>query len=117
MKNAASKWYNYVIALVGLGIIAAIAIIPYFAYSDSENWPLGYIKNVFLFAGVVVFFIGFVIQDIFRARARHATKNWADKLPKETTDKAWAIFFPFFSIGILSVIAGSVMTLIERAIA
>lgn len=117
MKNAAKKWYYYVISLVALAIIAGIAIIPYFAYSDSSKWPLAYIKNVFLFAGVVVFFIGFVIQDIYRARYRRQSKNWADKLPQEISDKAWNIFFPFFTSGILSVIAGAVATLIEYSIA
>ena len=113
MKNAAKKWYLYVIALAIVVIIAIIAVVPYLVGS----WAFTLIKDIFLFSGIVVFLVGFIIQDIYRARNRRETKNWAGKLPKEVTDKAWNIFYPFFLSGILSVVVGGVFTIIERFVA
>lgn len=109
MKKAFTKWYNYVIA-VGLNcIVACIAVIPYFVLSDSKKWPGTYMSYVFLFAGVVLFGVGFIIQDIYRARTRHKTKNWNNPLDEANLNTAWAIFCPMFVAGILAVIIGAIL--------
>ena len=88
MKNALLNWKNILIGTAIVVVIACVAIIPYFVISDSAVWPISYISYVFLFSGVVAFFIGFVIQDIYRARLRHKTKNWNNPLPKDKISKA-----------------------------
>lgn len=114
MKNALLNWKNILIGTAIVVVIACVAIIPYFAISDSAIWPISYISYVFLFSGVVVFFIGFVIQDIYRARLRHKTKNWNNPLPKDKISKAWNIFAPFFLSGITSVVIGSICSIFLR---
>ena len=114
MKNALLNWKNILIGTAIVVVIACVAIIPYFVISDSAVWPISYISYVFLFSGVVVFFIGFVIQDIYRARLRHKTKNWNNPLPKDKISKAWNISAPFFLSGITSVVVGSICSIFLR---
>ena len=110
MKKAFSRWYNYVIGIIGVSIVSCIAIIPYFTISDSSKWPYENIRNVYLFSAVVLFGIGFIIQDLFRARHRHKTKNWADPLPEQILDTAWAIFVPFIVSAFFSLILGVIFS-------
>lgn len=111
MKKAFKRWYNYIIALVLVGIVSLIAIIPYFAISDSAVWPVTYISYVFLFSGVVIFGVGFIIQDIYRARIRHKTKNWNNPLEEENLNTAWSIFAPAILGGVLSLLIGAICSI------
>lgn len=114
MKKAFKTWYNYIIAL-GLDIIVAcIAIIPYFVLSDSAKWPGTFISYTFMFSGIVIFGVGFVIQDIYRARIRHKTKNWNNPLEPVNNNTAWAIFSPAFIGGIASLIIGAIVYLFVK---
>lgn len=108
MKRAFKRWYNYVIALGLVGIVSMIAIIPYFVLADSNKWPVSFISYTYLFAGVVIFGVGFIIQDLYRARIRHVTKNWNNPLEIKNLNVAWAIFCPAFVGGLLSVIVGAI---------
>lgn len=110
MKKAFTKWYNYLLALGILIVISCIAIIPYFVFLDDSKWPIKFISYVYLFAGVVVFGIGFIIQDIYRAKIRHKTKNWNNPLPDEKVNTAWAIFCPMFTAGLLSLLVGGILS-------
>ncbi len=112
MKKAFKHWYNYLIALLIVLIIALIAIIPYFALNDSAKWPISYIYYVFLFSGVVVFGLGFIVQDIYRARIRHKTKNWNNPLEEENLNTAWAIFAPALLGGLTSILIGAICSII-----
>lgn len=111
MKKAFSKWYNYLIAIVINGIIACIGIIPYFVLNDSAKWKVEFISYTFLFSGVVVFGVGFIIQDVYRARTRHKTKNWNDNLPEENLNTAWAIFCPMMVAGLLAILIGAITSI------
>ena len=111
MKKAFKHWYNYLIALLIVLIIALIAIIPYFALNDSAKWPISYIYYVFLFSGVVVFGLGFIVQDIYRARIRHKTKNWNNPLEEENLNTAWAIFAPALLGGLTSILIGAICSI------
>lgn len=88
-----------------------IAIIPYFAFNDSAIWPKSYIYNVFLFAGVVVFGLGFIVQDLYRARIRHKTKNWNNPLDEQNLNTAWAIFAPALLSGLSSILIGAICSI------
>lgn len=111
MKKAFKSWYNYLIALALLLIISCIAIIPYFAFLDDAKWPRQYISYVFLFAGVVVFGVGFIIQDLYRARIRHKTKNWNNPLEEKNLETAWAIFAPLLLAGLSSILIGGISSI------
>lgn len=112
MKKAFKTWYNYLIAIGLLAIISCIAIIPYFALSDASKWPANYIFYTYMFAGIVVFGVGFIIQDIYRARIRHKTKNWNNPLPDTNIETAWKIFCPLFLSGLTSIAVGLIYSLI-----
>lgn len=116
MKKAFCSWYNYVIALVLTAIAAGIGFIPYFALNDASKWPKEYIFYVFLFAGCVILLVGFVIQDLYRARCRHKTKNWNNPLPEEVVEKAWKIMCPALLAGLTCVAAGIIATFIIQNI-
>ncbi len=108
MKKALKTWYLYVIG-VGLAIVVAcIAIIPYFVIHDSAVWPFQYISYIFFFSAVVTFGVSFIVQDLYRARIRHKTKNWADKLPDQNLAVAWRIFLPGIVCAIICIIVGIV---------
>ena len=106
MKRAFTRYYTYLIGVALATIPTCIAIISYFAISDTAVWPYEYIKYTFLFSTVVLFGIGFIIQDLYRARIRHKTKNWAEKLPEQNLDTAWSIFSPFIIASIITLILG-----------
>ncbi|MCQ2793216.1 MAG: hypothetical protein MJ221_02160 [Bacilli bacterium] len=111
MKKAFTRWYNYLIALLLAGVAGAIGIIPYFVNNDSSKWPIEYISYVFLFSGVVIFGVGFIIQDVYRARIRHKTKNWNNPLEQANINTAWAIFCPMFVGGLLCLLIGAVCSI------
>lgn len=109
MKKSYCTWYNYLFVLAGLGIVVAANLIPYFAINNPNQYPTRFICYGFLFAGVVLFGVGFIWQDLFRGWQRHKIKDWDNELPQEIKDKAWSIFMPFFTSGIISLLAGAIM--------
>lgn len=111
MKKAFKTWYNYLIALGLVVIVALIAVIPYFVNLDDAIWPKQFISYVFLFSGIVIFGIGFIIQDIYRARIRHKTKNWNNPLEDKNLETAWAIFCPALLGGLTSLLIGAILSI------
>lgn len=106
MKNALSKWYNYLFAF-GLVVIAAvIAIVPYFVIKDSNIWPKVYISYISMFSAVVYAGGGFIAQDIYRAIQRKKTNNWDYPLEDKYINNAWAIFLPFLLAGAVLLLSG-----------
>lgn len=116
MKKAFKLWYTYVIALAIVIVICAIAIIPricvVFLGSQIE-WNSNLPFTIIMVSGVLLILIGFVSQDILRARVRHKTKNWDGKLDDVTIFKAWKIFAPFLLSGALLLIIGSILSLFK----
>lgn len=106
MKRAFTRYYTYLIGIALATIPVCVAIIPYFANSDAEKWPYENIRYVLLFSTVVLFGVGFIIQDLYRAKIRHQTKNWVEKLPEQNLDTAWSIFSPFIIASIITLIFG-----------
>ena len=110
MKNAFKKWYLYLIG-AGLGlIISCIAIIPHIVFLNVPNsgveWPIQFVGYCYFFSAVVCFGVGFIWQDIYRAKTRHKTKNWNDKLPDQVLESAWTIFVPFIVGALIALIGG-----------
>lgn len=114
MKNALKKWYSYLIAVGLCGIAATVAMVPYFSLEDKTVWPRVYISYVLLFAGVVFAGIGFIVQDIFRAFRRKATKNWDYPLEQKDINRAWLIYLPCLLSGLICFIAGLISYLFLR---
>lgn len=106
MKNAITKWFNYLIGLGLIGIVLIVALVPYFAIDNKEIWPKVFISYVCLFSAVVYIGGGFITQDIYRAFQRKKTKNWDYPLEQVYVNQAWRIFFPFLFAGIVLLIAG-----------
>ena len=106
MKNALCKWYNYLIAVGLIGVVAIVAIVPYFAIKDPNIWPRVYISYVSLFSAVIYVGGGFIAQDIYRAFQRKKTKNWDYPLEQKYIDKAWLIFLPFLLAAVVLLISG-----------
>ena len=115
MKNAFSKWYNYLLALFGDGLVTLIALLIYFLTNNETLFPKRYIAYVFLFAGVVLIGVGFIIQDVYRGITRHKINDWDNPLEEKYLNKAWAIFMPMFVAGILSIIAGGILVIVFKA--
>lgn len=111
MNKAFTRYYNYLFGIAITGVIALVAILPYFLIKNLEVWPFDYVRNVSLFGGIVVFGLGFVIQDFYRAYHRKKTNNWSEPLPPQIVDKAWAIFCPFVIGGVLALIMGAVFAI------
>lgn len=114
MKKAFTTWYNYIFTIIGLGIVSTVAIVPYFGLNDSTKWPTSYISYVYLFGGVILFGVGFIWQDLYRGLIRKRINNWETNLPQEYVDKAWRIFHPFFTSGILSVLTGIIQLVLFK---
>lgn len=94
MKTALKTWYLYVI---GLSVAILTILIPFIIYIAIHNLSVFARANltyIYLFGAVVTFGICFIIQDLYRARIRHKTKNWNDKLPEQNLVVAWKIFWP-----------------------
>lgn len=113
MKNASTKWYNYVFAVLVLGAIFCAGFLPY-KLINGEGWPVKYVYYTILFGGVAVTLIGFIAQDIYRAVIRHRINDWDNKLDQKYVDKAWAIFYPMFISGLISVVVGIALNLIFK---
>ncbi len=114
MKKAFKTWHVYLIALGLLGVVTIVALVPYFAINDSSFWPRQYISYVYLFSGVVIFGIGFIVQDLYRGRIRQKTKNWNNPLEENYLVVAWKIFSPAFISGILSILTGLISYIFLR---
>lgn len=110
MKNAAKKWWNYLIILAIVGIIFISGYLPFKNLSD-EVWPFNYMVYFFIFAGIAVALIGFIAQDIYRGVIRHRINDWDNNLDKSYLDKAWLIFFPLLFSGLIVFISGIVMNI------
>ena len=111
MKKAFTTWYNY---LIGIGIalvIAAGVVIPYFAIADTAKYNLAQASMLMIFIGIVVFGLGFIIQDLYRAGIRHKTKNWNNPLDEQHLNFAWAIFCPTLLGGLTAVLAGGILSI------
>lgn len=109
MKYALKKWWNYLLGLLGYVIAGLVAILPRILLIKNVytyKWPKEWVSYIFFFAGVVYSLVGFIIQDVYRARIRQLTNNWDYDLPDENLNKAWMIFLPFLLAGLLSFVTG-----------
>jgi len=110
MKYALKKWWNYLIGFGGYLIAATIAILPrvllYKGIEISYKWPKEWMSYTLIFAGVVLTLVGFIIQDIYRAKTRQKINDWDNDLPDENLNVAWMIFLPFLVAAALSFITG-----------
>lgn len=113
MKNAIKKWYNYIFALLGIAFLVGLALGLFFTIGEP-NWPLKYSFFFMIFGGVTFVLVGFIIQDLFRGWNRHKLHDWDNPLPDEIVNKAWAIYFPLFSSGLLTFLAGLIAFLITK---
>lgn len=112
MKTVLKEKLTYVFAGILFIISSCIAIIPDLfdeRIATMEEW---YAHYIFLFIGIVYIFIGFIWQDLIKARHRRATKNWDGPLEKEITLKAAKRFAPFLLAGLLSLLMGVIFTFI-----
>ncbi len=115
MKKAFLKWYNYLFALLGDGLVTGVALLIYFLINDESKFPKQYISYTFLFSGVVLIGVGFIIQDLYRGFIRHKLNQWDGPLDEEYINKAWSIFCPMLVAGVLSIIAGGVLVIVFKA--
>lgn len=113
MKNAAKKWYNYLIALGIVGILFGCAYTP-FKVSNGSDWPAKYVCYFMVFSGIVIAGVGFIVQDIYRAVIRHRINDWDNKLDESYLNKAWAIFYPMLTGGILTFVIGVISNLFVK---
>ncbi|NLN80534.1 MAG: hypothetical protein GX132_03970 [Erysipelotrichia bacterium] len=112
MKTVLKEKLTYLYAGILFLISSLIAIVPDLFdehVATMEEWHAHYI---FLFIGVVYIFIGFIWQDLIKARQRRATKNWDGPLEKEVILKAAKRFAPFLVAGLLSILMGIIFTFI-----
>ncbi|MCR5333224.1 MAG: hypothetical protein K6E11_04330 [Bacilli bacterium] len=114
MKKAFTTWYNYLIALGIAAVVIGSTLIPYFAIADTAKYTLNQAAMLEIFIGIVIFGLGFIIQDLFRASVRHKTKNWNNPLDEKSLNTAWAIFCPTLLGGLSSVLAGGIISIFFR---
>lgn len=112
MKKAFKTWYNYLIAIGIALIVVASTLIPYFAIADTAKYTLNQASMLMIFIGIVIFGVGFIIQDLYRASVRHKTKNWNNPLDEKTLQNAWAIFCPTLLGGGTSILVGIILSLV-----
>ena len=94
MKNAFSKWFNYVIAIVLFAVAFLAGLLPAYAIKYSwfsvstgdTTWNPEYPT---LFGAALFLLIGFVWQDLYKANYRRKVKNWDGTLSQDVKDKAW----------------------------
>ena len=110
MKNALKKWYNYFYMVGGIALLVAGGVIPHFL-AGPEAWPVKYICYFMMFGGVVFLGGGFIAQDLYRGYVRHKINDWDNKLEDKYINKAWSIFFPFFSSGLVTFLVGLIFYL------
>lgn len=113
MKNALKKWYNYLLALVGVAFLVGLSISFYFIIGQPD-WPLRYTWFFMIFGGITFVLVGFVIQDLYRGWKRHKLHDWDNNLPEEIVNKAWRIYFPLFASGIVTFLVGLIAFLITK---
>ena len=113
MKTALKTWYLYVIGLSVSFLTILISFIIYISIHNLSVFPRPYLTYIYLFAAVVSFGITFIIQDLYRARIRHKTKNWADKLPEQNLVVAWRILWPGILCSGTLLIAGALSQLLD----
>ena len=111
MKKAFKTWYNYIIAIGIAALITAGVIIPYFVIADSAKYKLASAAYLYIFIGIVVLGLGFIIQDLYRAGVRHKTKNWNNPLEEKDLNTAWSIFCPALLGGGTAIIAGAILSI------
>lgn len=112
MKTILKQKITYLFAGILILISSAIAIIPDILddlIPTMEEW---YAHYIFLFIGIVYIFIGFIWQDLIKAKQRRATKNWDGPLEEEITLRAAKRFAPFLVAGLFSVLMGIIFTFI-----
>ena len=109
MKNAAKKWYNYLLLIAAGALPFGIGIWIYFGKNDASVWPLSYTSLTMVYGGIVLAGVGFIIQDIYRGVIRHKINDWDNPLEEKYLNTAWSIFFPLLFGGLLSFIAGLIM--------
>jgi len=110
MKKAFTSWIYYVIGGALFLLASLIAIVPDIVDNfvpTMEEWKSEYI---FLFIGIIYLLVGFVWQDLFKAKIRHSTKNWDGPLSTDIVDRAWARCTAFYIASVLSILAGIVFT-------
>lgn len=116
MKKAFKNFWCYINGFILYLIPMAIAFIPrllvFYAVSDI-NWPSSYPSYVLLFSAFAYLLIGFIWQDLKRARERHKTKNWDKALPEEFLYKCWRIFAPFIIAAVLCAITGGISNIFQ----
>ncbi|MBQ0008816.1 MAG: hypothetical protein KBS97_00830 [Firmicutes bacterium] len=114
MKNASKKWYNYIFAALGIAFLVGVSLGLYFTLGDQKGWPLKYSWFLMIFGGITFVMVGFIIQDLYRGWKRHKLHDWDNPLPDEVVNKAWSIFFPLLTSGILTFLAGLIAFLITK---
>ncbi len=113
MKSAAKTWYLYVIGFVSAFLIIVVPFIIYISIHNLSTFPREYLTYIYLFAAVVIFGVTFIVQDLYRARIRHKTKNWVDKLPEQNLATAWTIFYPGILCSGTLLIAGGISEILR----
>ncbi len=113
MKNAAKFWLNYLFAFFGIAILVGTGILIYKVIGEPE-WPLRYTFFFMMFGGVVFIGIGFISQDLYRGWKRHKLHDWDNPLPEEVINKAWSIFYPLLTSGLLTFLAGLIAYLFTK---
>lgn len=114
MKNALKKWYNYVYAVLGIAFLVGVSLTLHFLLGDARGWPIKHSWYLMIFGGITFVMGGFIAQDLYRGFQRKKLHDWDNPLPKEIVDKAWSIFFPFLSSGLLTFLAGLIAFLITK---
>lgn len=111
MKKAFQSWYIYVIA-VGIALLGVMGtMLPYFIIADTAKYSLNQVAMLLIFVGIVIFGVGFIIQDVYRATQRHKTKNWNNPLDEKALNVAWTIFAPALLGGGLVILTGAVLSI------
>lgn len=99
--------------LAALAVLGAGGLVPYFV-TKGVQWPKNYVCYFLIFGGIVFVLGGFIAQDLYRGWKRHKLNDWDNKLPEEIINKAWSIYFPFFTSGLLSFAIGLIAYLIIK---
>lgn len=113
MKYAAKKWWNYLLAAAGTGLLIGLGLSFYFMVGEPD-WPLKYSFFLMMFGGVTFCLVGFIIQDLYRGWQRKKLNDWKNPLPDEVVNKAWMIYFPLFYSGLASFLVGLIAFLITK---
>lgn len=113
MKKAAKFWLNYLFAFFGVLLVIGTGILLYYVIGEPD-WPLINSFLFMIFGGILLVGIGFIIQDLYRGWNRHKLHDWDNPLPENIVDRAWNIFYPFLTSGLLSFFVGLIAFLIAK---